>query len=96
VVAEIFPVEVPPVCEKTTGVPPLVRLFPAASRAIKVRVRLFPLATVAAEAVTRDCVKDRGPGVTVTVGIAEDTGVPPMVAVIVVGVPEITPVKVAV
>jgi hypothetical protein len=96
VVAEIFPVEVPPVAENATLEPPVVSKFPAASRLVRVRVTEFPEFTVAALRETVEVTSEIGPGRTCTVGDAVVTKEPPMVAWIVVAVPARTPVKVAV
>lgn len=92
----MVPVEVPPERLKTTVAPPVVRLFPAASRPVKVRVTVFPDDTLELETVSKDVVAEIEPGFTVTVGGVLVTGTPPMEALIVVGVPLIFPVKVAV
>lgn len=96
VVPPTVPVLVPPVRENTTVDPPVVRLFPAASLACKVRVTLDPEATVALETEIKEVAVAMVPGVTVTVGKVVVTAVPPTVAVIVVPVPTRTPVKTAV
>lgn len=61
-----------------------------------VSVTVEPEATVEAETPTVDSDKETGPGLTVTVGRVLVTAEPPMVALIVVAVPEVVPVKVAV
>lgn len=91
----MVPVEVPPLRLNTTVAPPVVRLFPAASRACKVRVTVLPDCTVAEETETMDVAELIAPGVTVMVGMVVVTGVPPMVAAMVVAVPATRPVKVA-
>jgi hypothetical protein len=97
VVAPIVPVLVPPpVVLNTTVEPPAVRLFPAASRACRVRVAVAPDTTVPLDVVTMDWAVDAGPGVTVIVGSVEVTTTPPMVAEIVFAVPARTAVNVAV
>ena len=91
-----MPVEVPPVRENTTVSPPTVRLLLAASRKVRVRVTELPLATLPAETETREFTTEGEPGFTVTVGKVDVTLDPEMVAPIDVGVPAVTPVKVAV
>lgn len=63
---------------------------------VKVRVTKEEEATVPAETVTRELERDAAPGVTVMVGNVLVIALPPMVALMVVGVPETWPVKVAV
>lgn len=92
----MLPVLVPPERVKATVSPPDVSWFPFASFAVKVRVTAELEATVPEETETTDWDKETGPGVTVTVGAVLVTVLPPMVAWIVVAVPERTPVKVAV
>lgn len=96
VVAEIDPVDVPPVRVNTTVDPPAVKLFPAASFAVKLRVTVDPEETVPLETEMTDWVGEMPPGMTVTVGKLVDTEDPPMVAWSVVAVPDRTPVKVEV
>jgi hypothetical protein len=96
VVPEIVPELVPPLRVKTTVSPPAVNWFPYASLAVNVRVINEPEATEPLETLTTDCDSEYAPGVTVTVGSVELTGVPFIVEVIVVAVPETVPVNVAV
>jgi hypothetical protein len=97
VVELIVPVLVPPTAVKTTADPPEVRLLPAASFACSVSVTALPPSTVPPpDTLTTELAVEAGPGVTVTVGSAVVTGVPPIVASIVVAVPAATPVKAAV
>ena len=97
VVDPIVPVLVPaPVVLKTTVEPPVVRSFPAASLAWSVNVAVDPETTVASEVVTTDWAVLIAPGVTVIVGNVDVTGLPPMVALMVLAVPARTPVNVAV
>lgn len=96
VVAVILPVEVPPERENTTVKPPAVKLLPLASLAVKVKLIEFPDKTVGLDTVTKDCDNENAPGLTVIVGKVEVMANPPTVALIVVAVPETTPVKVAV
>ena len=76
--------------------PPVVKLFPAASFACSVTVVDEPVTTEANDTPTVDVATEIAPGVTVTVGIAVVTATPPIVALIVVAVPDVTPVNVAV
>ena len=76
--------------------PPAVRLLAFESLAWKVKVTLEPCETVDEDTVTVDCAEEIPPGSTVTVGSVDETAVPPIVAVIVVAVPGVLPVKVAV
>src|SRR5437016_284052 len=93
----MFPVLVPlPVPAKTTVDPPVVRLFPAASLACSVSVAAAPETTVALDTVTTDVAGDTTPGVTAIVGSVEVTGLPPIVAPMVVALPATAPVNVAV
>ena len=96
VVAPTDPVEVPPELLKTTVDPPLVKLFPAASFACKVNVTALPEATVLEDTDASEVFVEITPGLTVTVGKVVETKVPPMVARMVVAVPDTKPVKVAV
>ena len=95
VVAPIVPVLLPPVRVKTTVRPPLVRLFPTASRAWSVRVSALPDANVALVRVTSEVTGDATPAVTVIVGNVELIAAPPIVALMARAVPANTPVKVA-
>jgi hypothetical protein len=92
-VPEIVPVDVPPVREKTTVDPPVVIKFPAASRAVKVRVISEPEITVGLETATVEVAIEIAPGLTVIVGRAVVIVEPLMVAFIVVADPESTPVN---
>ena len=94
-VAPIVPVLVPPDALKTTVSPPAVRLLPAASLACKVSVIALPEATVPLAAETVEVAVEAGPGVTVIEAV-ELTAFPPIVALSVVVVPAVTPVKLAV
>ena len=96
VVAEIVPVEVPPLRLKTMVDPPVVKLLPAASRAVRVRVAVEPEVTVPLETLTKEVAALITPGLTVTVGIVEVTALPPIVDAIVVADPLTKPVNVAV
>ena len=71
-------------------------MLPAASRALTVTVTLPPEVTVGEATVTKELAGAIAPGVTVIVGRVVDTAEPPIVAPIVVAVPDSTPVKVAV
>lgn len=95
-VAEIDPVLVPPLRVNTTVDPPAVKWFPLASMACKVSVEAEPELIVAEETLTNDCDNDRAPGFTVTVGKVEVTDEALIVALMVVDVPAVIPVKVAV
>lgn len=95
VVAEIVPVDVPPVDVKATVDPPVDNKLLLESRAVKVRVTVEPEFTVPADTLTVEFARLMGPAVTVTVGRVLVTETPPMVPVMVVAVPATTPVKVA-
>lgn len=90
------PVLVPPDLAKTTVEPPLVNWLPLASLAVNVTVMLLPEITEPAETLTSDWASDRAPAVTATMGDAEVTGEPLIVARIEVAVPATIPVNVAV
>ena len=90
------PLLVPPLIVKTTVRPPVVKRFPAASRAVNVAVEVEPACIAEDDKVTVDCDKLIGPGVTVIVGIVEVTVEPLIVAVTVVAVPAIKPWKLAI
>lgn len=96
VVAPIFPVLVPPLRLKTTADPPVVRKFPAASLAVKVRVTVFPDCTVPADTLLTDVTVEITPGFTVIVGSVVVMAEPAIFAVTVVADPLTTPVKVEV
>src|SRR5438034_633081 len=64
----MVPVLVPPEWMNATVAPPVERLFPAASFACKVRVRVPPEATVLPDTVTTDVSAEIPPTVTVIVG----------------------------
>lgn len=91
----MVPVDVPPLRLNTTVAPPVVRLFPDASLACKVRVTVEPEFTVAEDTLIKEVLAEMPPGLTVTVGMVVVTGDPPMVAPIVVALPATRPVKVA-
>lgn len=93
--AEKLPVDVPPDLANATVAPPEVKLFPAASRLVRVTVIPAPETTDADETEITDVAELASPGDTVTVGIADKTVLPPIVALSVVGVPAKTPVKTA-
>jgi hypothetical protein len=95
VTPENVPFEVPPERATATVSPPAVSWFPAASFAVIVTVTPEPEATEPAETPTVDWASETAPGVTVTVGRVEVIAEPPIVAFIVVAVPDTTPVKVA-
>jgi hypothetical protein len=78
-VAAMFPVEVPPICEKTTARPPVLNWFPAASFAVRVRLTVAPDATVPLDTEMIEFAKEIAPGVTVMVGIVLVTTDPPAV-----------------
>ena len=94
--ALIVPSLVPAPLVSTTEFPPAARTFPAASRNVTVSVAVLPEAIVVVEAVSVLVSGDAVPGVTVTVGDADVTGLPPIVAPIVRAVPVVVPVKLAV
>ena len=96
VVGPITPVLVPPARVNPTVSPPVGRLFPAASFACSVSVTAVPEATVPLETVTSDVATEAGPAITMIVGSVEVTGLPLIVAPMVVAPPATTPVKVAV
>jgi hypothetical protein len=91
-----MPVLVPPERVKRTVESPVVFRFPFASFAVSVRVTIDPDATVPEEIEIRDWDAEIGPAVTVTVGNVLVTALPPMLALMLVAVPEVVPVKVAV
>lgn len=90
-----MPVDVPPELLNTTVAPPPVKLFPAASFAVKVAVIEEPEFTELEETETTEVVAEIAPGRTCNVGSEVVINVPPMVARNVVAVPATTPVKVA-
>ena len=96
VVALIVPVELPPERLNTTVAPPTVIELPAASLACKVSVEVPPELIVALPTNICEVAELGPPGVTVTLGAAVVTLVPPILAVIVVAEPATAPVKVAV
>ena len=96
VVEPIVPVLVPPLAANATVAPPVVRVLPAASFAWSVSATALPETTVPLETDTSDWLVEIAPTVTVTVGSALVTAVPPIVAPIVAAVPAVTPVNVAV
>ncbi len=73
-----------------------MRLLLAASLACKVKVTFPPETTVAEDTETTEFTTEGAPGFTVTVGKVEEMVVPPIVAPMLVGVPETDPVKLAV
>ena len=90
------PVLPPPLWVNTTAEPPLVRLLPAASFAVKLNVVLLPEVMVDEATVISEFATLITPGVTVTVGEFVVIRSPSMVAVIEVAAPTRTPVKLAV
>lgn len=96
VVPDTEPVLVPPLWAKTTTSAPFVSWLPLASLAVKVSVTVAPDVTVAELRVTSDWLSDTAPGLTVKVGSVEVTAEPPMVALMVVALPDVKPVNVAV
>lgn len=96
VTLEKLPLDVPPLLENAIVDPPLVNKLAFESFAVRVTVIALPEAIVEFETDTMDCEREIAPGLTVTVGRAEVILDPPIVAVIVVAVPEATPVNVAV
>jgi hypothetical protein len=95
VVAEIFPVDVPPVRENTTLLPPVVNVFPAVSWAVRVNAVVVPEAKVVVPTAMVELASDIGPGTTVRLAVPVIL-LPEIVALIVVAVPERIPVKVLV
>src|SRR5207302_1838216 len=95
VVPPIVPVLVPPDRVNTTVSPPAVRLFPAASLACSVSEIGSASCREILDVVTVDALGDAEPGVTVIVGRADVTALPPMVAPLVVAAPAVPPVCVA-
>jgi hypothetical protein len=63
---------------------------------VRVKVTALPEVTDAEETVIRDVAVEGGPGMTVIVGNVEVSEEPPMVAPMLVGVPEARPVNVEV
>ena len=92
----MFPVLPPPDAEKSTVDPPEVMTFRPGSSECSVRVTSLPEATVSLETVMYEVVSEIGPTFTVTVGSVEVMGCPPIVALIVVALPAVTPRNVAV
>jgi len=90
------PLDVPAPNPKRTVKPPVVRLLPAASLAVRVTVVLLPATMLAAPTETIDCDTLAAPGVTVIVGAVDVTALLPMVAVMVLAEPAVAPVKVTV
>ena len=80
VTAPIVPSLVPVPLVNNTVRPPVVSAFPAASRTVSVSVTLSPVSTIAADRLTVDCASDVGPGVTMSVGVADVTAAPSTVA----------------
>ncbi len=87
---------VPPEFEKATAAPPAVSAFPAASFACSVTAVPVPDTIEPAPTVITDVAAEITPAETVIVGSVDVTGLPLIVAPIVVGVPAATAVKVAV
>ena len=95
VVPLIVPVLDPPdLLNSIVALPPVIR-FEFASLAVRVKVAFELDAMVAELTVTTDVAAEMAPGMTVTVGGVDVTGDPPIVAEIVVGLPEIMPVNMA-
>src|SRR5262245_55540883 len=90
------PLLVPAPGPNTTLAPPVVSRLPLASLAVSVTVVELLDCKLERPTETADCVTLAAPGVTVMVGSAEVTGLPPMVAVMLRAVPAKTPVNVAV
>ena len=86
-------VEVPPEFPNKIADPPVVRLLPAVSFAVRVKRTELPDETVPALIVTTEVPTAMGPGITVRVGNVEVSATPPTVPVIVVALPAVTPVK---
>ncbi len=63
---------------------------------VRVKVTVLPAVAVELDTLTKDCDRERLPMLTVIVGEALVTALPPMVDVIEVAVPEVVAVKVAV
>ena len=93
VVAEIEPLLVPELLEKATVKPPTVAVFPAASLAVSVSVDVLPLVIDALATLMSDCEREIVPTCTETCGDVVVTGVPPIVALMLVAVPAIAPVN---
>lgn len=77
----------PPVARKVTVAPPVLRLFPAASLPCRVATTVWPELTVPAESVVKEVAVEMAPGLT-SIDAVLVTGEPPIVALIVVVVPE--------
>src|SRR5512146_17186 len=90
------PLDVPDPSPKATVSPPLVNLLPSASLAIKVTSVLSPEEMELLLTDRVDWLSETDPGVTVTVGSVLVTAPALIVAVIVVAVPAVVPVKTAV
>jgi hypothetical protein len=90
------PVLLPEASANATVAPPTVRFAPVASRAISVTVVVVPLCTLADPIVIVDVVGETTALLTVMLGAAVVTAVPPMVAPIDRAVPAVLAVKVAV
>lgn len=95
VVELMLPVLVPPLRANTTVEPPLVSKLLLASRPVKVIVTFEPEDTVALVKLIVDCENEIAPGLTVIVGKILVTAFPPIVAPIVVALPETNALKVA-
>jgi hypothetical protein len=76
----MVPSLVPPVAVNTTTAPPVTRLFPTASFACNVSVAGAPESSTESDTVMNDVADEIAPGVTVTVGRVDVTGLPLMVA----------------
>ena len=96
VAAEIVPSLVPLPLLNSTARPPLVNVFPAASRVVSVSVVPVPEAIEDAETATDDCASESAPGFTITVGAALVRAFPSTVAPSARAVPAVVPVNVAV
>ena len=95
VTAEIAPSLVPVPFVMSTVRPPVVNVFPAASRVVSVSVAAPPAPTLDVDTVSVLSASESGPGVTDTVGAADVTALPPIRASIWRGVPTTVPVNVA-
>ncbi len=82
--ALIDPLLLPPDALNTTASPPIASRLPAASFARSRSVAMAPDAIVSVDVVKTDVIGEIAPGLTVTVGNAVVTGVPPIVAPMVV------------
>ena len=80
----IDPLLLPPDALNTTTSPPIVSRFPAASFARSRNVTMAPDAIVSVDVVKTDVTGEIAPGMTATVGSGVVTGLPPIVAPMVV------------